>query len=351
MSSTTYVGSSLIKRAHIEFLFWWHYGAVGQDKFFRAFLAMLSGLSLIAFVLDITHIINLSAFLPPKLEHIKDITNMKDLATALGISSAIMAGACTTFMSALAQHTAGTVVSESHDIRSRALMTIYVAFVASFIATVTFGVLYAITTETPASAQHWAIMYSALTLMVTSSLLLIFVLILLIPNEGGKRLGDELGTVFSYTWPVFFCLLILMAQAAPSWGRDAGPAILFAIFISTLQIVVPYGSIRWRRGDRRFALFVDSMRSRANILFMWTIMVAFITFSAVIVWPQLNRSLILIAIYAQMVLWSLGLVFLQIWVEGTRKMCRYKRFSRDFLDHCPQLTRLLSTKSNTSEQQ
>jgi hypothetical protein len=332
----------------VQLMFWWHYGAEGGEKFFRAFLASLAGLSLLVFLLQLGGVIHLA--LPPisKLADLPISADMETLATALGIASAIMAGACMTFMGVLVPQLMDAVGSPRSDLRIRALIGLAVAFLASFVAALTFGILVAVTDVT-ASPQHWAVMFAALTLLVTSSLLLIFVLILLIPNRASKRFGDEFGTIFSSAWFVFFGLLIMMGQAAPEWGVDSGLPILAAMFISTLQIVVPHGYQRWKRGEDSYRDFVARKSSRANYCFMVTIVVAVAVLFAVLAFPGLCRRCIVTAIWLLLGLWSTGLLFLQIWVEGTRKMPRYARFPDDFFAQHPEVVDCLKAAGRSTE--
>jgi hypothetical protein len=332
----------------IHLMFWWHYGAKGSDRFYRGLLTSLAVLSFAAFLLEITHTTHVSSYLPNRTLQLHTCTNMKSLATALGISSAIMAGACVTFMGVLAQQSANASIPSLVALYPRALMSLSVAFLASFIATLTFGILLAITTESQASAQHWAVMFAALTLMFTSTLLLIFVLILLFPNKGRKRLGDEFGRVFSIAWLVFFGLMILMAQSAPHWGPGAGPALILAMCLTLLQIFYPHGQRRWKNGKSQYKSMIDSKRSRANTLFMLTILWTVVMLIAIIVSPGLCDAVLLGAVYILLILWSSGLLFLQIWVEGTRKQNRYPKYPQDLMAEQPRLSALLGIQGADS---
>lgn len=333
-----------MRRIRIYFMFWWHYGAVGNDKFFRAFLAALAGLSFLAFLLELSGITHFSMLLPGQLASFSSAANLEKLAIALGLASAIMAGACMTFMGVLVPQSPDSSAPHS-NLRARALIGMSVAFLASFIATLTFGILAAIA-GIVTSSQEWAVMFAAFVLVITSSLLLIFVFIVLIPNrvDGNRRtarLGDKFGNVFSYAWVMFFLLLILLGQAAPEWGDRAGLPIMAAVFISLLQIAFPHGLCRWRLPEDGYLDLLNRMNSYAHRSFMLTILVTVVILCAVLVRPNLSDRILMFLIYLLLVLWSTGLLFLQVWVEGTRKMLRNPEFPIDFLAEYPKIAGLL----------
>jgi len=252
-------------------------------------------------------------------------------------------------MSALAPQAEDTPASPRKNLRLRALTTLSVAFLAGFVATLTFGILVGVL-DTGARPQQWAVMLGALTLMVTSSLLLIFVLILLIPNKGDIRHGDEFGNVFSYTWPVFFGLLIVMAQAAPGWGQLAGRPLLAAVCVTLLQIAVPHGYLRNKCGESRYAARIRDASAWSNRLFMVTMWVTVGLLLIVLIEPDVNLDILEVLIWILLLIWAFGLLFMQIWVEGTRKATRYARFPDDFRAQHPKLDRLLApTEDDTTQ--
>ena len=340
-----------MRRMRIYFMFWWHYGANEQDKFFRAFLAILAGISFMALMLELCGITYFSAILPRNLEYFSSGADLDKLAKALGIASAIMAGACMTFMGVLLPQTPDPPELHS-DLRVRALIGMSVAFLASFIATLTFGTLAAFT-DNVAAHHKWAVMFAALILTLTSSLLLIFVFIVLIPNrdnaDGGiARLGDEFGNVFSYAWIIFFLLLILLGQAAPKWGVRAGPPIMAAVFISLLQIVFPHGLCRWRLAEGGYQHLLNRMNSYAHRSFMLAILLTAVILCAVLIYPDLSIRILVFFILLLLLLWSTGLLFLQIWVEGTRKLTRCRTFPIDFFAEHPNIAGLVEQAGDES---
>ena len=302
---------------------WWIYGAEGPERATRVFIAALDigAISLLinSFYRDRSY---LPAWLLYDLAGIHEHVNLEKLSGALGITTAVLAGACATFIGSIAQHTLEIRPTRADVLAPRVLMCLVVAFLSALIATLTFGTLVAVSPANT-SGLHWSVMLAAVVQLLSSALFVIFAMALIVPNLPAARMADSLITALSYMWPVLYGLLGVLAIATPGLELPMERVMLLSVSIVMSQIFIAHGWVRMSRGTQRYMGWLEGRQRAANRWAMSSVVITAGFLLSVLIRREYSDWIVMLGVCLLAISWSLAVLHLQVWVEGTRKAARY----------------------------
>lgn len=257
------------------------------------------------------------------------------------------------------------------------MTVLLVALFSAVVAAVGFASIYAITSAESANLLTWNALIAATMQLITCAVLLGFIFILIIPMR--SLLCDDMVRTFAYSCIALVLFPAFLVFAMPGIGYAFGPLVFLALFLIVGQVLYPHGSAVSKEGVRPYEERLDYCRSTANTLIAFSTLISTIIFlvamlgdsylclrrvqfvlclpvlsffvfavykimvfsrrygfimllapvAVVRFWRLLTESpskgITLITLYGLLTIWSAGLLSLQIWVEGIRKLSRYKQ--------------------------